>query len=228
MSKNKLVKSEVGLKYHSSGVDEFQPGSGRRVLKNLLEITSVHEINKIEFAGYIAAERKVMSAFTKDQCLIVNDIHQINKWFLGHIYAWAGTLRSVNITKNDFTFATAFALPSLLDEFEAEVLAVHTPCHEDSLEVVAGHIALVQCELLLMHPYREGNGRTARLVASLMAYQAGLPGIDFSFIKSRGKEFDGYVSAIQQGVRKDYAPMTGIVLRALRGALGRAGVISAV
>lgn len=228
MNKKQLVKAEFSLKYHSSGSDEFQPGAGGRVLRNLLEITSVREINKIAFAGYIAAESKVISQFTKDQRLIVSDIHQIHKWFLGEIYAWAGTLRSVNITKDGFTFATAYALPTVLDNFEAEVLSVHTPCHEGPLEIVARHIAVVQCELLLMHPYREGNGRTARLLASLMAYQAGLPGIDFSFIKSRGKELEGYVSAIQRGVKKDYAPMARIVLRALHTALRRTGVTSAV
>jgi hypothetical protein len=40
-----------------------------------------------------------------------------------------------------------------------------------------------------------------------MAYQAGQPGIDFGFIGGRGKEFQGYVSAIQAGMRQAYGPM---------------------
>lgn len=63
------------------------------------------------------------------------------------------------------------------------------------------------------------NSRPARLVATLMAYQAGLPGIDFSFIGGRGKEFQKYIRAIQEDVRKNYDPMTEIVLRALRRAV---------
>jgi len=183
------VKRKPGVKYLASGIDEFQPGSGRRVLKNLLGNTSVRNIDKVEFAGYLTAERKVIAEFTEDQQLTVSDINQINKWFLGDIYSGAGTIRSVNISKDGFTFATAFALPQVLKDFEKEVISVHTPCQGNALEEMAVHIAIVQCELLLLHPYREGNGQTARLMATLMAYQAGLPGIDFGFIKSRGKEF---------------------------------------
>ena len=34
-------------------------------------------------------------------------------------------------------------------------------------------------------------GLRGRLLATLMAHQAGSPGIDFSFIGSRGREFEG-------------------------------------
>lgn len=207
-----------GLKYLSSGIDEFQPGSGGRVLKNSLGITSVRKMDKEEITGYLRAERKIISTFTKDQQLTVDDIHQIHRWFLGDIYPWAGTIRNVNISKGGFTFATAYALPQALNDFGNDVLAAHTPCHGGNLDEIAAHIAIVHSEFLLLHPYREGNGRTARLVASLMAYQAGQPGIDFGFIGGRGKEFERYVGAIQEGVKNNYHPMTKIVLRALRQA----------
>jgi hypothetical protein len=53
------------------------------------------------------------------------------------------------------------------------------------------------------------------LLATLGAYQAGMPGIDFGFIRSRGKEFDNYVAAIQDGINEDYGRMEQIVKRAL-------------
>jgi len=85
----------------------------------------------------------------------------------------------------------------------------------ENLDEIALKIAEVHVEFLLLHPYREGNGRTARLLATIMAYQSGLPGIDFSFIKSKGKEFDNYISAIQNGMKKDYNKMKNIILKAL-------------
>ncbi len=81
---------------------------------------------------------------------------------------------------------------------------------------------MVHAEVLVLHPYREGNGRTARLLATLMAYQAGLPGIDFGFIGSRGLEFAKYASAVQSALTRRVKPMERIVLRALRRALRRA------
>lgn len=220
------MKKNTGVKYLASEVDEFQPGSGGKVLNNLLGITSAREMHETEFSGYLTAERSVMTEFTKGQWIMLDDIHRIHKWFLGGIYSWAGTIRSVNISKGGFTFAAAYALPSALKEFADHVLSAHTPPRGDSLKEIAEHIATVQCEFLLLHPYREGNGRTARLVATLMAYQAGLPGIDFSFIGGRGKEFRKYVAAIQKGVGKNYTLMTEIVLRALRRALRKAGASS--
>ena len=101
-------------------------------------------------------------------------------------------------------------------ELEQYTLAKNTPCGGSSLFAVAEKIAIVHVELLLIHPYREGNGRTARLLATLLAYQAGLPGIDFGFIGSRGKQFVAYVGAIQAGLDRDYRQMRDIVLKALR------------
>jgi len=80
----------------------------------------------------------------------------------------------------------------------------------------------VHVEFLLRHPYREGNGRTARLLATLAASQAGLPGIDFGFIGSRGKEYDMYVAAIQAGINEEYSWMQQIKERALTRAQGSA------
>ena len=45
-----------------------------------------------------------------------------------------------------------------------------------------------------MHPFREGNGRLARLLALLMALQAGLPPLDFSPLTGRGKR--AYIAGI--------------------------------
>ena len=39
--------------------------------------------------------------------------------------------------------------------------------------------AAVHAEPILIHPFREGNGRCARLLATLMGLQAGLPALDF-------------------------------------------------
>ena len=103
-----------------------------------------------------------------------------------------------------------------MSRFERNFLGEHTPCNGRDIEEIAWHIAPVHVEFLLVHPYREGNGRTARLLATLSAYQAGLPGIDFGFIGSRGKEFDNYVTAIQDGIREDYGRRGQIVVRALR------------
>ena len=64
-------------------------------------------------------------------------------------------------------------------------------------------------ELVLIHPFRDGNGRLARALMTLMALQAGLPLLDFSVIA--GKNKNAYIAAIQAGLDKHYAPMERLV-----------------
>lgn len=70
-------------------------------------------------------------------------------------------------------------------------------------------LAQVHVELVLIHPFREGNGRIARALSLLMALQAGLPLLDFSLIVGRRKK--DYFAAIQAGLDRNYEPMEGIL-----------------
>ena len=60
-------------------------------------------------------------------------------------------------------------------------------------------------ELVLTHPFREGNGRVARVLSTLMALQAGMPLLDFSLIAEENK--NEYFAAVQAGLDKNYKPM---------------------
>lgn len=80
-----------------------------------------------------------------------------------------------------------------------------TPCtFADRREVVRA-MAETHVELVLIHPFRDGNGRLARVLSTLMALQAGLPLLNFSGLAGTGKT--AYVVAIQAGLDKQYAPM---------------------
>lgn len=70
------------------------------------------------------------------------------------------------------------------------------------------------CELVLIHPFREGNGRLSRLLSQLMALQAGLPLLNFSSIK--GKQREAYFAAVRAGIGRDYAPMTEVFRKVVK------------
>ena len=82
-------------------------------------------------------------------------------------------------------------------------------------EEVLRKIATVHLELLFIHPYREGNGRTARLVATLMALQAGYNGFNWEIAEAR---FADYIKAIQT---LSLELMMSILRQALRHWSGR-------
>jgi cell filamentation protein len=105
-------------------------------------------------------------------------------------------------------FAAAGLVPRLMEELERGSLRQFTPCQFEERCDQAIAIATVHVELLLIHPFREGNGRCARLLATLMGLQAGLPPLDFGGIRGRTKR--RYIAAVQAGLDRDYAPMADI------------------
>jgi cell filamentation protein len=120
----------------------------------------------------------------------------------------AGAYRQVNVSKDGFPFAAAGRVSALMDEFGRTTLATHTPCLRATHEAIAAAVAETHVELVLIHPFREGNGRIARALATLMALQAGLPPLDFTSIAGRKKK--AYFAAVQAGMDRNYRPMTGL------------------
>jgi cell filamentation protein len=95
-----------------------------------------------------------------------------------------------------------------MKDFEKTILAKYTPCIFKSEDELLSALAIVHVEFVLIHPFREGNGRLARLISQLMALQAQWPLLDFSIIA--GEKRQPYFSAIRQGLHSDYEPMKAI------------------
>ena len=151
---------------------QFQSGSNRRVLKNLLGIKRKREMDALEAVKLSEATDWAIRNYSVDYRFTAQDIDGLHQQWLGTIYPWAGQHRQVNISKGGFTFAMAAQVSRLMAEFERDVLAQYTPCNFNNRDDVIEALAITHCELVLIHPYREGNGRTSRLLATLMALQA--------------------------------------------------------
>ena len=101
-------------------------------------------------------------------------------------------------------------------EMERSVLRQHTPCKSGTLDKVATAIAIVHAELLLIHPFRDGNGRLARWVADVMATQAGYPAPAYGFSGQGSKKRRAkYLAAVKRGYVQDYAPLARFFEEAL-------------
>ena len=193
-------------RYHAEGAEaEFEPGSRNRVLRNLLGIRSVREMQNRESVALVSATQRAIDATTADQRFTSMDVCRLHRSWLGEIYPWAGSYRTVNLTKDGFPFAAANQVSRLMDEFEQGALQTFTPCRFHERDRQAQALAVVHAELMLIHPFRDGNGRCSRILATLMALQAGLPPLDFSGI--RGKERQRYIGAIHNALERDYEPM---------------------
>ena len=99
-------------------------------------------------------------------------------------------------------------LAQTMEQFEKAILK-KLPANYESDDALISDIALVHAELLFIHPFREGNGRAARLLADLMAGKAGHGFLNLENFKR--KKFEDYVKAIQQSAAGDYSLMEKII-----------------
>lgn len=209
-------------RYEAAGLQaEFEPGSRGRVLRNLLGIQRVREMERAESEALVATQFSLLDQFSFSHRFTVADLHSIHRQWLGGIYSWAGEYRSVNVSKGGFMFAAAAQVPRLMEAFERNELAKYTPCEGMEIPRLIEALAHTHGELILIHPFREGNGRCARVLAYLMAIQAGLPSLDFTPLAGRGKR--AYVAAIQAVMDSDFGPLEDLFGRVVRRSLASFG-----
>jgi cell filamentation protein len=187
---------------------QAEPGSHGRVLRNRLGIRSKREMDRAEYEALLAAQTAYLDRITPDTRFTPQSLCQMHLDWLGEIYDWAGAYRTVELAKGDFRWPPAFRVPDNMARFGQELLADHTPCRPGPVPDVARRIAEVHAELLLIHPFRDGNGRLARWLADLMALQAGLPAPDYGF-SGRGSTArrTDYLDAVKKGYMQDYEPL---------------------
>lgn len=197
--------------------DQYEPGSNGTVLRNILGINSKEELEHVEEVRFERLMEDAVVRFDSEQRFKAIDVLWLHQSWLGGLFSWAGLYRTVNIGKGGFMFAAAAHVPELMRQFECDQLARLTPCRFETNEQVATALAEVHVELVLIHPFREGNGRIARLLSVLMALQAGLPPLDF--FELEGEKREEYFAAIRAGMDRNYQPMQMIFSRVIERTL---------
>ena len=202
---------------------EYQPGFRGRVLRNLLGITSKRIMDSTEYRLLVQVQthylRRVVTSDTRFTAEMLCRMHC--DW-LGTIYGWAGRYRSVELAKAEFRWPPAHLVAQNMDRLARGWLQVHTPCRPASLKVVARRLAEVHAELMLIHPFRDGNGRLGRWLADLMAMQAGFPAPSpaYGFSGRGSKERKNrYLGAVAEGYTGNYRDLATFFARALESRL---------
>ena len=103
----------------------------------------------------------------------VQCLQQIHAYLFGGLYDFAGQIRTVNISKGNFTFAPAMFLANSLAQIER--------MPEATFEDVIGKYV----EMNVAHPFREGNGRSTRIWLDLMLRKNLKQCIDWSRVNKR-------------------------------------------
>jgi len=94
------------------------------------------------------------------------------------LYEWAGTLRTINISKKGTAFCKVDELERL-GELKFQRLAEMNYLKDLNRDDFLDELTELYNDLNMLHPFREGNGRTLRLFITLLARNA-LYDISFS------------------------------------------------
>ncbi|MCG8579577.1 MAG: Fic family protein [Bacteroidales bacterium] len=178
------------------------------VLPNLLGISSIDTIHKIEFEGFLKAQYQLLEELTTHTHFDFSYIKRIHLLSLNKLYDFAGQFRTVNMTKGGFLFPTAKFLPRICHDFDEKIMFQLPNYYKNKTDLIKD-IAKVHAELLFIHPFREANGRVARVLANMMAVKQGY---DFlGFYKITQRQFKEYIIAVQAAADHNYKPMTEII-----------------
>lgn len=137
------------------------------VLKNKLNIKDFDLLKKAE--EEITAvklmellQNPIKGNFTKTH------FFNINRFIFEDIYFFAGKLLKEQISK----YTTMFYPPNLIDEYINRLftkIKSENMLKANSKDDILNNLAYIMSELNIIHPFREGNGRTIREFIRLMA-----------------------------------------------------------
>jgi cell filamentation protein len=203
----------------SSKEGQFQPDSNDQVLLNKMGITDSSDMDDVELDLLEQLTESILHEVSEDQTITIADLSEWHRRWLGNVYDWAGEYRSVNMGKDGFQFAAAHLIHGLMETFGHDFLSIYTACNEMDDEQLIEALANVHIEYILIHPFREGNGRLSRLLATVMALQAGQPLLDFSYMDVNK---EAYFLAVREGL-DNVEPMKEIFTQVLHASQQNVG-----
>ena len=106
-------------------------------------------------------------------CFTKTHLFRIHRFLFEDVYPFAGHIRKEQISKGD----TMFYPPDLIDrELERVFKTIHSKklLAEQDKEKQIQNLSQTMAELNIIHPFREGNGRSTRELIRCMALEYGL------------------------------------------------------
>ena len=154
----------------------------------VLELTDSGELARVEEKiskkkAIELFENPILDQYEVDSYKMLSAIHA---YLFEDIYDFAGKLRTVNIAKGHFRFASVMYLEEALKNIEKMPQSTFD-------EIIEKYI-----EMNIAHPFREGNGRSARIWLDLLLKKELQQVIDWSKVDK-----EDYLLAMERSPIKD-------------------------
>ena len=158
------------------------------VLENKLDITGSTELARVEekISKKKALELFELNLLDTFEAGTFKSLSSIHKYLFDEIYDFAGRLRTVNIAKGGFRFASVMYLSVALENIEKMPQSTID-------EIIEKYV-----EMNIAHPFREGNGRSTRIWLDTILKNELQRVVDWSKINK-----DDYLLAMERSPIKD-------------------------
>ena len=182
------------------------------VLVNKLGIADLEALQVREEEGLAQAYEALLNEVRVDTPMTCDLLLFIHRRIFGDLYEWAGRWRTVVISKPGITWPPPKFLAQNMQTFERVILQKYTANKLMDEEAFCEGLAEVQGEFLTIHPFREGNARTIKLLSDLLSAQTGRPLLKYDTSEEGCEE---YIAAASAAFMKNYEPLVEIIRRAL-------------
>jgi cell filamentation protein len=205
-------KPHQANRYDVGGTENDYIDAEQRVLMNKKGITTLEELQLLEEEGLVKAYGSLTNDVRVDTPMSCELIRHVHHLIFGDLYQWAGRWRTVTISKDTTTWPPPDFLEDAMQQFEKDVLRRYPATKLNSDDEFCIGLSVIQGEFLSIHPFREGNARTIKLVTDLLALQAGRP-----FLKYDASDhgIEEYIDAAKAAMVKDYSKLQMIISKAL-------------
>ncbi|WP_272682124.1 Fic/DOC family protein [Providencia sp. PROV129] len=180
---------------------------GTDILINVLNIQDVEVLEEAETAFTTARYLSYQSELSILSQFDFSHLKFLHFYLFQDLYAWAGKVRDIDISKGNTRFCTFSRIePEAIKLFN---IIPNLECHSNLTDLIKD-LAHLFCELNLLHPFREGNGRTLRFFFEEMLFVLGYD------IKWPAISQQDWINANVAGVYLDLNPLIAIFTSAVK------------
>ena len=159
----------------SGNVEAEYVDADLKMLANKPGISDLGTLQIREEEALAAAYEVLLGEVRSDTRMTCDLIRYVHGRIFGELYEWAGHWRTVWISKPGVTWPAPDFIDKNMQDLEEMVLRKYSPESLREDQAFCAAVGEIQGEFLVVHPFREGNARTIKLLTDLLAAQTGRP-----------------------------------------------------
>ena len=182
-------------------------------------IISRAKLLTLELEGTKRGLEYLLDLASKEQNILISKeiILKLHEVSFGWIFpSWAGKYRISQVFFSGKEAVPYYKVPELMlnlcEDLKERLLHLPNKNKENYILTVISLLAWFQHQFVVVHPFQDYNGRTARMLTSFILFYLNLPSIELEAEKSDRKQ---YLTAMQRADEGEYSLFENLLGKAL-------------